>query len=98
MPIAASIIQMSISRVREYAADEGAARLTGHPEWLMSALSKLEGYSKNYQMNHVSSNTAHMFIINPFGNFAGGLANLFRTHPSTNDRIARLERIRRGEI
>lgn len=98
MPIAASIIQMTISRTREYAADEGAARLTGHPEWLMSALSKLEGYSKNYQMQHVTSQTAHMFIVNPFGSLTGGLASLFRTHPSTADRIARLEKIRRGQL
>ena len=98
MPIAASIIQMSISRTREYAADEGAARLTGHPEWLVSALSKLDGYSKNYQMQRVSSQTAHMFIVNPFGSLTGGLAGLFRTHPSTADRISRLEKIRRGEI
>ncbi|MBR1841215.1 MAG: zinc metalloprotease HtpX [Alphaproteobacteria bacterium] len=98
MPIAASIIQMTISRTREYAADEGAARLTGHPEWLMSALSKLEGYSKNYQMQHMTSQTAHMFIVNPFGSLTGGLASLFRTHPSTADRIARLEKIRRGQL
>lgn len=98
MPIAASIIQMTISRTREYAADEGAARLTGHPEWLMSALSKLDGYSKNYQMQHVSSQTAHMFIVNPFGSLTGGLASLFRTHPSTADRIARLEKIKRGQL
>lgn len=98
MPISASIIQMTISRTREYAADEGAAQLTGHPEWLMSALSKLEEYSKNYQMKAVSSQTAHMFIVNPFGSLTGGLASLFRTHPSTADRISRLEKIRRGQL
>ncbi|MCQ2734714.1 MAG: zinc metalloprotease HtpX [Alphaproteobacteria bacterium] len=98
MPISASIIQMTISRTREYAADEGAAQLTGHPEWLMSALSKLEEYSKNYQMKTVSSQTAHMFIVNPFGSLTGGLASLFRTHPSTADRISRLEKIRRGQL
>lgn len=98
MPIAASIVQMSISRTREYAADEGAAQLTGHPEWLMSSLSKLEEYSKNYQMKNVSSQTAHMFIVNPFGSLTGGLASLFRTHPSTADRISRLEKIRRGQL
>lgn len=98
MPISASIIQMTISRTREYAADEGAAQLTGHPEWLMSALSKLEEYSKNYQMKTVSSQTAHMFIVNPFGSLTGGLASLFCTHPSTADRISRLEKIRRGQL
>ena len=94
MPIAATIIQMSISRTREYKADEGAARLTNHPEWLMSALSKLEGYANNYQMRNVNMQTAHLFIINPFGGIKG-LSSLFATHPSTKDRIARLERIKK---
>lgn len=94
MPIAATIIQMSISRTREYKADEGAARLTRHPEWLMSALSKLEGYAKNYQMQNATSQTAHMFIINPFSGL-GNLSGLFSTHPSTKDRLARLEELKR---
>lgn len=94
MPIAATIIQMSISRTREYKADEGAARLTRHPEWLMSALSKLEGYAKNYQMQNATSQTAHMFIINPFSGL-GSLSGLFSTHPSTKDRLARLEELKR---
>ena len=93
MPIAASIIQMSISRTREYAADEGAANLTRHPEWLMSALSKLEGYAKNYRMQNATAQTAHMFIVNPFSGFSG-LTNLFSTHPSTKDRLERLEQLR----
>ncbi|MBO6290555.1 MAG: zinc metalloprotease HtpX [Alphaproteobacteria bacterium] len=91
MPIAATIIRLSISRTREYAADEGSARLTGHPEWLISALSKLEDYSKNYQMQRVSSQTAHLFIISPLAGLSG-VANLFRTHPTTEDRIARLKK------
>lgn len=94
MPIAATIIQMSISRTREYKADEGAACLTRHPEWLMSALSKLEGYAKNYQMQNATSQTAHMFIINPFSGL-GNLSGLFSTHPSTKDRLARLEELKR---
>ena len=93
MPIAASIIQMSISRTREYKADEGAARITKHPEWLMSALQKLEHYAQNYRMQKATSQTAHMFIINPLHGF-GGLSGLFSTHPSTKDRLARLEQIR----
>ena len=94
MPIAAMIVQMAISRTREYKADEGAAYLTGHPEWLMSALSKLENYSKNYQMARATSQTAHMFIINPFNGIPSGLTRLFSTHPSTKDRLNALENIR----
>lgn len=94
MPIAATIIQMSISRTREYKADEGAARLTRHPEWLMSALSKLEEYAKGYRMQNATSQTAHMFIINPFSGL-GNLSGLFSTHPSTKDRLARLEQLKK---
>ena len=95
MPIAASIIQMSISRTREYAADKGAAVLTRHPEWLMSALTKLEEYAKNYQMRQANSQTAHMFIVNPFSGVKSNFSSLFSTHPSTKDRLARLEELRR---
>ena len=95
MPIAAMIIRMSISRTREFAADEGAARLTGHPEWLMAALAKLEDYAQHYQMQNASSQTSHMFIVNPFSGLSGGLANLFATHPSTKDRIERLAQLKK---
>ena len=93
LPIAATIIRMTISRTREYKADEGAAYLTGHPEWLMSALSKLDGYSQQYQMERATSQTAHMFIINPF-NGVQAVSRLFSTHPSTDDRLKALEKIR----
>lgn len=93
MPIAAGIIQMAISRTREYKADEGAARLTEHPEWLMSALSKLDNYAKNYSMRGANAQTAHMFIVNPFGNFRQAFGSLFSTHPSTADRIAALQKM-----
>lgn len=93
MPLAATVIQMAISRTREYKADEGAAYLTRHPEWLISALQKLEGYSKNYQMQKANSQTAHMFIINPFGSMKSNFTGLFSTHPSTKDRIERLAQI-----
>lgn len=94
MPVAASIIQMAISRSREYKADEGAARLTGHPEWLMNALTKLENYAKQIPMKRASSSTAHLFIVNPLSAFGGGLSGLFSTHPSTKDRIARLSKMK----
>ena len=93
MPIAATIIQMAISREREYKADKGAAYLTGHPEWLASALRKLESYSNSYVMQNASEQSAHMFIVNPFGSPTNKLGVLFRTHPSTSDRIAELERL-----
>ena len=93
MPIAATIIQMAISREREYKADKGAAYLTGHPEWLASALKKLESYSNSYVMQNASEQSAHMFIVNPFGSLNNKLSVLFRTHPSTSDRIAELERL-----
>jgi len=96
MPIAASIIQMTISRTREFAADEGAARLTGHPEWLMSALSKLDNMSKQMPMQRATPETAHMFIVNPLGNLSKSLAALFSTHPSTEKRIARLAELKKG--
>ena len=93
MPIAATIIQMAISREREYKADKGAAYLTGHPEWLASALRKLESYSNSYVMQNASEQSAHMFIVNPFGLLTNKLSVLFRTHPSTSDRIAELEKL-----
>ena len=95
MPIAATIIQMAISREREYKADKGAAYLTGHPEWLASALRKLENYSNSYVMQNASEQSAHMFIVNPFGSLTSKLGVLFRTHPSTSDRIAELQRLER---
>lgn len=91
MPIAATIIQFAISRTREYAADAGSAELTGHPEWLISALQKLESYAKQKIMVRATPQTAHLFIINPLCAFSGGLSSLFSTHPSTSKRIAYLK-------
>lgn len=93
MPVAATIIRFAISRTREFAADAGSAKLTGHPEWLISALSKLEAYAKQAQMKNVTRETAHMFIINPLS--GANLSALFSTHPSTKDRIERLESMTR---
>lgn len=94
MPLAASIIQMTVSRSREYMADEGAARMTGHPEWLQSGLAKLDNYARGIQMHDADPQTAHMFIINPFTGSDFSLQNLFRTHPTTQDRIDRLEQLK----
>jgi len=93
-PLAATVIQMTISRNREYMADEGAARMTGHPEWLQSGLAKLENYAKGISMHDADPQTAHMFIINPFTGKNASLQNLFRTHPTTQDRIDRLEALK----
>ena len=96
LPLAASIIQMTVSRSREYMADEGAARMTGNPAGLQSALSKLENYARNgHQIHNATEQTAHMFIINPFSGLKSTLGGLFRTHPTTEDRIARLEELKR---
>lgn len=85
-PIAAVIIQMAISRSREYLADAGGARILGDPLPLASALEKLEWAAGRLPME-TSPATAHLYIINPL---MGGLAGLFRTHPDTSERIARL--------
>lgn len=86
-PIAAMLIQMAISRTREYAADASSAEYTGNPDQLVSALQKLEGWSKRIPMD-ASPATAHMFIIKPFT--GGAMMRLFSTHPATEERIARL--------
>lgn len=94
LPIAASIIQMSVSRSREYMADEGAARLTRHPEYLQSALAKLESYSKRGTLHKATPESAHMFIVNPLSGKDISFSDFFRTHPTTEDRIARLEELK----
>lgn len=94
LPIAAAVIQMTVSRSREYMADEGAAKLTGNPSGLQSALAKLENFAKTGQMHNATEQTAHMFIINPFSGKDIKFSDLFKTHPSTEDRIARLEELK----
>ena len=89
-PIAALLIQMAISRSREYGADEGGAELSGKPWALASALKKLERGAEAVPMD-ANPATAHMFIVNPFS--ARGMMNLFSTHPPMEDRIARLEQM-----
>ncbi|MBI4843546.1 MAG: zinc metalloprotease HtpX [Nitrospirae bacterium] len=87
-PIAAMLIQMAISRSREYSADSGGAKIAGNPRHLASALRKLEMASKQIPLNAEPA-TAHMFIVNPLS--ARGFASLFSTHPPMEERIARLE-------
>jgi len=90
-PIAALLIQMAISRTREYSADEASAKYTGTPYYLVNALGKLDTWSKRIPMD-ASPATAHMFIIKPFT--GQSIMRLFSTHPSTEERIARLQAMR----
>lgn len=87
-PIAAAIVQMAVSRSREYEADREGARLCGHPVALADALRRLEMGAQNIPMQ-TSQATAHMYITNPLR--GGGLNNLFSSHPPTAERVARLE-------
>jgi heat shock protein HtpX len=95
-PIAAAIVQMAISRTREYKADELGARISGQPLWLASALAKIAGAAKRVHNDEAERNpaTAHMFIINPLS--GERMDNLFSTHPDTGNRIARLEELARS--
>jgi len=88
-PFAAMLIQMAISRSREYLADDAGAEISGNPIYLANALRKLEAWKQEIPMQAGSPATAHLFIINPFA--GGGMAKLFSTHPATEERIARLE-------
>jgi heat shock protein HtpX len=87
-PVAATLIQLAVSRSREYEADATGARLTGNPYALASALEKLDAYSKRLPLR-ASASTAHLFIVAPLIG-SGGIASLFSTHPPIKDRIARL--------
>lgn len=90
-PMAAGLIQMAISRTREFSADAAAAEATRSPNGLIAALSKLEAYSQRIPLD-ASPATAHMFIIKPFSGQA--MMRLFSTHPSTEQRIERLRALR----
>jgi heat shock protein HtpX len=89
-PIAAVLIQLAISRGREYEADRGGAELSGDPRALADALAKMDRYAKGLPLETAEAHpaTAHLMIINPLS--GGGLAGLFRTHPPTEERIHRL--------
>ena len=89
-PMAAMLIQMAISRSREFEADKGGAQLCGNPLSLASALRKLENANESKPMPRVNEATAHMFIVNPLRG-GGGVKALFTTHPPMAERIRRLE-------
>ncbi len=89
-PIVATLIQLAISRSREYMADESGAKLCGRPLSLANALRKLYNYSRQVPMQ-ANPTTAHLFIVNPLT--GGGFTNLFSTHPPIERRIARLEEL-----
>lgn len=92
-PIAAMLIQMAISRAREYEADRGGAEVSGNPLYLASALRKLEMANRQIPME-ANAATAHMFIVNPLT--GGGLMSLFSTHPPIEERVRRLEEMAYG--
>jgi len=89
-PLAASLIQLAISRAREFEADRGGAELSGDPRSLASALEKIQAYARGTPLIAAERNpqTAQMMIVNPL--HGGGIASLFSTHPSTEERVARL--------
>jgi heat shock protein HtpX len=95
-PIAAMIVQMAISRTREYAADRLGAEISGHPDWLASALGKIERAAHAVPNESAEHNpaTAHLFIINPLS--GARMDNLFSTHPATENRIAALMELARA--
>lgn len=94
-PLAALIIQMAISRAREFKADAVGAEILGNPLPLASALEKLEWAAKRQQPMALNPATSHLYIVNPV---LGGLARLFRTHPDTAQRIMRLRALTRQQV
>ena len=90
-PIAALMLQMAVSRSREYLADDYSAHLTGRPDMLASALERLQAYNQRLPMPSAQPATAHMMIVNPLR--GGGLMGLFSTHPPMEARVERLRRM-----
>ena len=90
-PLAAMLIQMGISRSREFLADETGARLAGNPLALASALRKIEHYAIHRTKPQATPATSHMFIVNPFAGSGTWLLSLFSTHPPTDDRVRKLQ-------
>ena len=90
-PMAAMLIQMAISRSREFVADRDGAQIAGSPRGLASALRRMESIAQQRPMRSANEATSHMFIVNPFSGGLSGLRKLFSTHPPTDERVARLE-------
>ena len=97
-PLAASLIQMAISRAREFEADRGGAEIGGDPNALADALSKIDAYARGIRMPTAEEHpaTAQMMIMNPLA--GGGMASLFSTHPSTEERVQRLRELAGGAL
>lgn len=93
-PIIAVLIQLAISRSREYMADEGGAQICGQPLALAGALNKLQSANKQIPMRNAETSTAHMFIVNPFS--GKSMMKMFSTHPPVEERIKRLQEIAAG--
>ena len=94
-PIAALLVQLAISRSREYGADADAARITDNPQYLAGALNKLQVAGRHIPLQ-ANPATAHMFIVNPLS--GGGITKLFSTHPPIEERIARLQRLTHEQL
>ncbi len=92
-PIAAALIQMAISRSREFVADADGARIAGTPHGLINALRKLDATARRIPMAHEMPSQNHMFIVQPLSGGVQGLTKLFSTHPATKERIARLQEL-----
>jgi len=90
-PIAATLLQLAVSRSREYLADEGGAKISGNPLALASALEKISTANEIKPVNNAGPASAHMFIVNPL--HGGGVMSLFSTHPPIEERIKRLHRL-----
>jgi heat shock protein HtpX len=92
-PLLAAVVQMAISRTREYSADRVGAQICGNPQALASALHKIHNYAQQIPNQHAEANpaTAHLFIINPLS--GAGMDNLFSTHPNVENRLAALQQL-----
>ncbi|MBP2643293.1 MAG: hypothetical protein H6Q67_1180 [Firmicutes bacterium] len=94
-PLAATLIQLAISRTREYQADEAGGIMAGNPLSLASALKKIEYYAQRGELPEATPATSHLFIVNPFSGADSWITSLFSTHPATEQRVAKLEELAR---
>ena len=96
-PLAASLIQMAISRAREFEADRGGAEISGDANALADALTKIDAYARGIPMPTAEAHpaTAQMMIVNPLS--GGGISGLFSTHPATEERVARMRQLAAGQ-